>query len=268
MDSALPGIWLLTDFWNDQIIDAGREGIFLALVGFLASFLFIRTSTRIMRSPKMEWWPGSVSTGDVHVHHLVFGIVLMLVAPSIAYAIPDVSPWWELTAVAFGIGAGLTFDEFALWLRLEDVYWSEEGRASVDAVAIAAVFMGIVFLGSVPFEIDSGDAGLFVASLAVLLITVFTSAICFVKGKLWHGALGLFWYPISLWGAWRLAKPNSPWAKRFYSERNPDKQRRSVERYTDRRTDHVLEKARDAFGGRPTEALEAARRKGGSEAES
>jgi len=262
------GSFFITDFWNDQIIDAGREGIFLALVGFLASFLFIRTSTRIMRSPKMEWWPGSVSTGDVHVHHLVFGIVLMLVAPSIAYAIPDASPWWEFTAVAFGIGAGLTFDEFALWLHLEDVYWSEEGRASVDAVAIAAVFMGIVFLGSVPFEIDSEDAGLFWASLTVLVITVATSAICFVKGKLWHGVLGLFWYPISLWGAWRLAKPNSPWAKRFYRERRPEKQRHSIERYKDRRIDRLLDKMRDAFGGRPTEALETARRraKGGSRA--
>jgi hypothetical protein len=260
--------FVITDFWNHQVLEAGREGIFLALAGFLASFLFIRTSTRLMRSPKVPWWPGSVSTGDVHVHHLVFGIVLMLVAPSIAYAIPDQSPWWELTAVAFGIGAGLTFDEFALWLHLEDVYWAEQGRASVDAVAIAAVFMGLVFLGAVPFDINSDDAALFWASLGILVLTIVTAAICFVKGKLWHGALGLFWYPIMLWGAWRLAKPHSPWAKRFYGERRPTKQRRAEERYRDRRIDRLLDRMRDVFGGKPSEALEAARgRKGGSGAD-
>lgn len=255
------GIVVITDFWNDQVLDQGREGIFLALVGFLVSFLFIRTSTRLMRSPKVPWWPGSVSTGDVHVHHLVFGIVLMLVAPSIAYAIPDESPWWELTAVAFGIGAGLTFDEFALWLHLEDVYWSEQGRASVDAVAIAAVFMGIVFLGTVPFEIDSANAEYFWLSLGALLVTIATTAVCFLKGKLWNGVFGLFWYPFSLWGALRFAKPNSPWAARFYRERRPEKQRRAAERYDgNRRIDRLLDRLRDTFGGKPTDVLEAMRR--------
>jgi lysyl-tRNA synthetase class 2 len=254
---------ILSTFWNDQVVDAGREGIFLVLAGFLGSFLFIRASTRLMRSPKVPWWPGSVSTGDLHVHHLVFGIVLMLIGPTIAYAIPDQSPWWELTAVAFGIGAGLTFDEFALWLHLDDVYWSEEGRRSVDAVAIAAVFMGLVFLGAVPFELDSSDADLFVTSLIALLIVVVTAGIGLLKGKLWHGTLGLFFYPLSLYGAIRLAKPGSPWAKRLYAKRKPEKQRRAEERYRDRRTDRVLDTLRTAVGGRPTESIEAHRRESG-----
>ena len=230
----------ISELWNEQILEKGREGIFLVFAGFLGSFLFIRTSTRLMRSPKVPWWPGSVSTGDLHVHHLVFGI-----------------------------GAGLTFDEFALWLRLEDVYWSEEGRRSVDAVAIAAVFMAIVFLGTIPFEIDSSDAELFVASLITLLTTLAISGICFLKGKLWHGVLGLFplFGPLAIWGAWRLAKPGSPWAKRWYGERRPEKQRRAEERYRDRRTDRVLDSLRTAFGGAPTESIEARRRASEGQAE-
>jgi hypothetical protein len=257
-----------SELWNEQILEKGREGIFLVFVGFLGSFLFIRTSTRLMRSPKVPWWPGSVSTGDLHVHHLVFGIVLMLAAPTLAYAISEQSPWWELTAVAFGIGAGLTFDEFALWLHLEDVYWSDEGRRSVDAVAIAAVFMALVFLGTIPFEIDSADAELFILSLAGLLATLAISGICFLKGKLWHGVLGLFpaLGPLAWWGAWRLAKPHSPWAKRFYAERRPEKQRRAEERYRDRRTDRLLDSLRTAFGGATTESIEARRRAGEGQA--
>ncbi len=255
------GIVVVTDFWNDQILDAGREGVFLVLLGFLLSFLFIRTSARLMRSPKVPWWPGSVSTGDVHVHHLVFGIVLMLAMPTLAYGIADQSPWWELTAFVFGIGAGLTFDEFALWLHLDDVYWSEEGRSSIDAVAIAAVFIALAFLGSVPFEVDSGDAGLFWGSVGLLLVSLATTAVCFLKGKLWHGLFGLFWYPISLWGASRLAKPRSPWAKRGYGIRRPHKQRRAEDRYRDRRTDRFLEWLRDLFGGKPTEVIEATRQR-------
>src|ERR671918_113419 len=184
-------IAFIGELWNEQILEKGREGVFLVLVGFLGSFLFIRTSTRLMRSPKVPWWPGSVTTGELHVHHLVFGIVLMLAAPTIAYGIQD-SPWWELTAVAFGIGAGLTFDEFALWLHLDDVYWAEEGRSSVDAVVVAGVFMMIVFLGVVPFELDGSDWELFLISLAAALITIGTSAVCFVKRRIGHGVAGLF----------------------------------------------------------------------------
>jgi uncharacterized membrane protein (UPF0136 family) len=257
-------IAFIGELWNEQIVEQGREGIFLVLVGFLGSFLFIRTSTRLMRSPKVPWWPGSVTTGDLHVHHLVFGIVLMLAAPTIAYAIPDVSPWWELTAVAFGIGAGLTFDEFALWLHLEDVYWAEEGRRSVDAVGIAAVFMGLVFLGAVPFELGGSDWELFLASLVGALIVVVTSVACFMKKRIGHGFLGLIFYPLSLYGALRLAKPDSPWAKRFYGERNPKKQARSEKRFRHRRADRVYDTLRTAFGGSPTEAIEARRRESGT----
>ena len=72
---------IFADFWNDQIVAEEKQGLFLVLVGFLLSFGFIRMSTRLMRSPKVPWWPGSVvSESGVHLHHLVFGIVTMMIA--------------------------------------------------------------------------------------------------------------------------------------------------------------------------------------------
>jgi hypothetical protein len=247
---------VIGELWREQILDQGREGVFLVLVGFLGSFLFIRSSTRLMRSPKVPWWPGSVTTGDLHVHHLVFGIALMLIAPTLAFGIGDEPPWWELTALAFGIGAGLTFDEFALWLHLDDVYWAEEGRRSVDAVVVAALFMGIAFLGVIPFEIDGSDWELFLLSLAGLLITLTTVAICFLKRRIGHGVAGLFFPVLAYYGAARLAKPNSPWAKRRYGERNPRKQARAAHRFRHNRAERLYDQFRIAIGGRPSEGIE------------
>jgi hypothetical protein len=66
---------IIADFWS-QLEEHDEQGLFLVLVGFILSFAFIRMSTRLMRSPKVPWWPGSiVSDSGVHLHHLVFGIV-------------------------------------------------------------------------------------------------------------------------------------------------------------------------------------------------
>jgi hypothetical protein len=206
-----------------------------------------------MRSPKVPWWPGSVTTeGGLHIHHMVFGIVLMLIGGTLGFALTDDAPWVQLSAVAFGIGAGLTFDEFALWVHLEDVYWAEEGRQSVDATVLAIVFVAMVEVGAVPVAVDSGSAWLVISSLAASAIVVGTSMIAFLKRRLAHGFVGLAVWPLALWGACRLAKPGSPWGRRFYSERNPDKQARAEARYADRRIDRAKERFRDLIGGEPT----------------
>jgi hypothetical protein len=206
-----------------------------------------------MRSPKVPWWPGSVTTeGGLHIHHMVFGIVLMLIGGTLGFALTDDAPWVQLSAVAFGIGAGLTFDEFALWVHLEDVYWAEEGRQSVDATVLAIVFVAMVEVGAVPVAVDSGSAWLVISSLAASAIVVGTSMIAFLKRRLAHGFVGLAVWPLALWGACRLAKPGSPWARRRYGERNPDKQARAEARYADRRVDRAKERFRDLIGGQPT----------------
>src|SRR3954452_1192020 len=144
-----------------------RTSVLLLFAAFLISFLFIRTSARLMRSPKVPWWPGSVTTeGGLHLHHLVFGIVLMLIGGTLGFALDESqAPWIELAAAAFGIGAGLTFDEFALWVHLQDVYWSEEGRQSVDAAVIAIVFVGLVLTGAFSQRLDTASTAAVILSL-------------------------------------------------------------------------------------------------------
>src|SRR5437660_10137521 len=98
---------------------------FVLMAMFLGTFLFIRTSARLMRSPRVKWWPGSVKTSSgLHLHHLVWGIVLVLLAGFLSFVTKAKSPWEEILAALFGIGAGLTLDEFALWIHLRDVYWA------------------------------------------------------------------------------------------------------------------------------------------------
>jgi hypothetical protein len=215
----------------------------------LVSFLFIRTSARLMRSPKVSWWPGSVKTeGGLHVHHLVFGIVLIL-ATGFALALQPPSPWLELFAAGFGIGAGLTLDEYALWLHLEDVYWAEEGRRSVDAVVIAALLGGLLLMGFLPFSTDDGAAPIVLTMLIVLAV----SAVAILKGKIVMGVAGVLFPIVGLIGAIRLAKPGSIWAKRRY-ERGSRKLARATKRYArhTRRYQRFQDRVAGAPEGPPT----------------
>jgi hypothetical protein len=251
---------IFTDFW-DRISEHELQGLYLVLIGFILSFAFIRMSTRLARSPKAPWWPGSiVSESGVHVHHLVFGIVTMMVAGAAGFASFGDSPWMEISAFAFGVGAGLTIDEFALWVYLEDVYWADEGRSSIDATVIAAAAMMLALLGFTPFTIEEGSVGAIVGSILSALIVFFLVAICFLKGRVMHGAIGFFVFPIALYGTCRLGKPNSAWARRRYGERRPKKQARAEARFLpDRRTERFKNAFRDIVGGKPSEGIAAAR---------
>jgi branched-subunit amino acid transport protein AzlD len=247
--------WIFSDFWG-RISEHDLQALFLVLVGFLLSFAFIRMSTRLMRSPKVPWWPGSiVSESGVHIHHLVFGIVTMMVAGAAGFASFGHSPWTEISAFAFGVGAGLTIDEFALWVYLDDVYWAEEGRSSIDATVIAAAGMMLVLLGFSPFTIETGDAGAVLGSVLSATIVFVLVAICFAKGRVLHGSIGFFLFPIALYGACRLGKPGSAWARRRYGERRPQKQARAAGRFPpDRRTEQIKNAVRDAIGGKPSQS--------------
>ncbi|HEX3172964.1 MAG TPA: hypothetical protein VHQ43_01935 [Solirubrobacterales bacterium] len=252
---------ILSDFWNDQILAEEKQGLFLVLVGFVLSFAFIRMSTRLMRSPRVPWWPGSVvSDGGVHLHHLVFGIVTMMIAGTIGLAALGDSPVTEICAFLFGIGAGLTIDEFALWVYLDDVYWAEEGRVSIDATVIAAAGMGLILIGFTPFSFETGSVDQTIGSILGALVVFGTTAICFAKQRLLHGTIGFFVLPVAIYGAIRLGKPGSPWARRRYGERRPAKQVRSEARFPPgRRTERFKNAFRDIVGGKPSEGVAAAR---------
>jgi hypothetical protein len=251
---------IFSDFWNQHIVAHERQGVFLVLVGFILSFAFIRMSTRLMRSPKVPWWPGSVvSDSGVHLHHLVFGIVAMMIAGTLGFAVHGDSPWAEICGFLFGVGAGLTIDEFALWVYLDDVYWAEEGRSSIDATVIAAAAMGLVVVGVNPLDLGGESEGVLavIVSGALLFSMV---AICFFKGRRLHGIMGFFVFPIALYGACRIGKPNSAWARRRYGERRPKKQAKAERRFPpNRRTDRYKNAFRDIVGGKPSEGVAAAR---------
>jgi branched-subunit amino acid transport protein AzlD len=250
---------ILSDFWNDQILADEKQGLFLVLVGFILSFSFIRMSTRLMRSPRVPWWPGSVvSEGGVHVHHLVFGIVTMMIAGTLGISTLGQSPYAEICAFLFGVGAGLTIDEFALWVYLEDVYWAEEGRSSIDATVIAAAGMMLILLGFSPFSFETGSVEETLASILSAALVFLLVAVCFAKQRVLHGTVGFFVFPVALYGALRLGKPGSPWGRRRYGERNPAKRTKAEDRFrSDRHTERFKNAFRDIVGGKPSEGVAA-----------
>ena len=124
--------------------DERRERLFLASVAFLVTFAIVRGITHLIRAGVGPFH--NVTSGGLHIHHLVWGILLLLVVGYVWLLEVGVGSTWvaSLTAIAFGVGAALTLDEFALWLNMQDVYWDRQGRESVDAVII---FAGLLSVG-------------------------------------------------------------------------------------------------------------------------
>lgn len=232
---------------------APRATATLVLLAFLCAFAFIRTSARMIRSPRFAWWPGDVETGGgLHVHHLVWGIALLLVSGFVAFATGLAEPWRQLTAVGFGVGAGLTLDEFALWLRLEDVYWTREGRASLDAIVLATVFAVVVMLGVRPLGLDDPSDALLAA--AVVAVFVGIASIAFLKGRFVLGIVALHVPLVGVYTALRLATPTSPWAHWRYRGEKLERSRRRFrpDRPAARRRERLL----DLIGGKPSPQLD------------
>jgi hypothetical protein len=240
----------LGDFFSSAS-EPGRESGFLVLLAFMISFGFIRTSARLARSPRVTWWPGSVEAGGVHLHHLVWGISLLLISGFAAFVSDLYSPWWQITSIAFGIGAGLTLDEFALWVYLRDVYWSAEGRDSIDAVILVTLVAGLVVVGVQPFDIDQTGAA--IGTVAGVVVVLALATISFLKGRLVLGAIAIFIPVVGLVAAIRLAKPGSPWARWRYKGKRADRLERARARHErDTRLDALGVRIRDAIGGAPT----------------
>src|SRR5215218_9246413 len=212
----------VTRAYDHHIQAAGKETHFLILLAFVCSFGFIRTSAHMIRA-QVSWWPGNVETkGGTHVHHLVWGILLLLSMGYLGISTDIESPWFELVAVGFGIGMGLTMDEFALWLNLQDVYWSEKGRQSIDAVVVTTCLLAITLFG-LRFWIDVYDAFLVLAGLErnsewvivlVQLAGAALAAVTLLKGRALLGIVGLFVPLVALIGALLPAREDSRWRRR------------------------------------------------------
>ena len=146
------------------------------VAAFLITFVLTRVYTRLARS--RNW--GSGHAGDIHVHHMVVGVVFILVSGWAALALDPGTPWTFVLGIFFGVGAALTLDEFALWLYLKDVYWMEEGRASIDAVILAFMLGTVVALGITPVGIDdSAGADILAVSIALAVVA---SVVSILKG--------------------------------------------------------------------------------------
>jgi hypothetical protein len=221
-----------------------RAGLIL-LGSMLLSFAFIRFSTRMIRA-EVSWWPGNVTPGGLHIHHLVFGIVFMMVAGFVAFAVEPSSPWFEAGAALFGVGMGLTLDEFALWLHLEDVYWSEEGRSSVDAVIFAAIIGGGYIVGFTPLDANGSSTLAILASVALALAFC---ALVALKGKISTAVIGMFIPPVAWVAAIRLARPGSWWAKRRYE---PGSGKLAKAEARKERHDRRVRRFQDLVGGAPS----------------
>ena len=224
-------------------------------VGILGAFLVTRGITRFIRyraalGGKQSGPIKDITVGGVHIHHQVFGIVMMFVFGLLMVAINPLDVQLNVFAVFFGIGVGLAFDEFALWLHLDDVYWSQLGRKSIDAVAIVLVLTASTraLLDLLDLSEESASAG----DLAWLvwlyvLATIVPAIICLLKGKIPTAAFAVVYQPIGLIGAFRLGKPDSFWSRHFYA---PESRRRAwaLQRFG---ADYQarLDRLRDLVGG-------------------
>jgi hypothetical protein len=179
---------------------------------FLVTFLATRAITHLIRDGRGPF--RNTTVGGVHIHHQVYGIFLLLGTGTAALAYRPTSPWLEVTAVLFGVGAALTLDEFALWLRLDDVYWGPDGRRSVDAVLIALIIGALMLVGFSPFSDDASNGQL--AASVTLVINLTFVLMSALKGRTVLAVLGLFVPLVALVAACRTGRPHSPWARRFY----------------------------------------------------
>ncbi len=240
----------MSGWFTTQIVHTGRFPLFCFFVAFLASFGFIRVSVRMIRA-QVRWWPGNVKHGDTHVHHMVFGVVLMVIAGVAGIAVPAQSLGWRAgSAALFGVGTALVLDEFALLLHLRDVYWTSAGRISIDAVFVAAGITALLLLGVTPAGVQDvasyrrgPGSGRGLASLALMVVLFAVAAITLLKGKIWTVLFGLFLPVLFFVGALRLARPHSPWARWRY-RRKPEKLTRASRREERFRKPVIRAKAR------------------------
>ncbi|MEV5428950.1 hypothetical protein [Streptomyces sp. NPDC052701] len=241
------------DWWQRNIIEPGKLPLLLALAAFVLTFLVTRLVTRLIRAGKGPF--GNVESGGVHIHHVVPGIVLTVVGGFGAVASSSHGFGAGASAVLFGTGTGLVLDEFALILHLDDVYWSEAGRQSVEVVVLTAALVGLLLIGFSPFGVDDLTQDEEQSRAGVIgntLVNFLLSLIALSKGKTRVAIFGVIVPVVGLIGALRLARPGSPWARRFYRRRHRARARATLRAYRhDRRWSGPRRAFQDWIGGKP-----------------
>jgi hypothetical protein len=232
--------------YGHYVYGSGREPLFFLLLALLLTFLTVRAITRVGRV--RSWRSGSIR--GIHLHHLVPGVIASLAAGAAIIAFQPGGDSMIVLASLFGVGAALTLDEFALILHLDDVYWTEEGRSSIEATLMGFAFGLLCLLATAPLGSDPGrDVPHWILG-GVLAMNLLFAVIAFLKGKTRLGAFGLFLPGVALFAATRLGQPTSLWARRFYT---PAKLERSRARANlqHRRYASARHRVYDAIGGAP-----------------
>jgi hypothetical protein len=152
--SALVSHTGLKHVYQHRLAESRRERLFLASLGFFTTVLVVRALTIAIRHDIGPFH--DISMHGRHIHHLVWGIILLLLVGYLWLAEVGTGPassiQWigRLTSMLFGVAGALTLDEFALWLNLRDVYWEREGRESFEALALFGGLLAIGIFGG-PF---------------------------------------------------------------------------------------------------------------------
>jgi hypothetical protein len=228
-----------------DVVAPGRVPLMWCLIAFILTFFVTRTIVRYIRhnagndAPRKWWQPRNISGhGELHIHHVVIGIVLVMISglTMVTLAVDGGIAEFTGASIVFGIGAALVLDEFALILHLEDVYWAEDGRASVDAVFAAVAVAGLLIMGFNPlsfFDIGIWRADNSIGARTVVVVlaalTLALAVVVLLKGKVWTGLVGMFITPLLFVGAFRLSRPHAPWARWHYQDK-PRKMHRALER--------------------------------------
>ncbi len=203
-------------------LDLGGGGINVPLLvcfaAFVVTFLTTRTITRMIRAGKGPFHD-NVSGGGLHIHHAVPGIILLVTGAFLAVGTSGSgSAWAIVAALLVGVGTSLVLDEFALILHLQDVYWADEGRISVEMVSLAMGCLGLAVVGLTPFDFSGFEGGVESALIvgAVVAAILALIIVSVMKGKYKLALFGAFVPLCALVAVLRLARPESRWAKRHY----------------------------------------------------
>ena len=233
-------------------LGASRIPLVVCFGAFVVTFLVTRVITRMIRAGRGPF-KDNVSASGLHIHHAVPGIILLVIGAFVALAADTDSPWAIAAALLVGIGTSLVLDEFALILHLEDVYWLEEGRLSVEMVALAMGCLGLLVVGVEPFTFFQNDRGVITLESALLaaVIALPWFVVSTLKGKYRLTLFGLFVFPVAVVGAIRLARPESRWAKWRYSPAKLERATRRTEHH-DARYDPIASWVGDFVAGKPS----------------
>src|ERR1700677_1057715 len=205
----------MVSWWHRDVIAAGKLPLMLCFLAFVVTFVLTRTITRMIRKGRGQF-RNHVTASGVHIHHAVPGIILLMVGAFTSIASPDELGWRSFAAVAVGTGVAL--------------------------------------VGFSPFGVkdaDSIEVSLRLTATGVLVLVELLVLICVLKGKYRTALFGFFLAPVALFGAVRLARPTSVWARHRYRGKRMERATRRAADFS--RRFGPLQTAWDNFaGGKPS----------------